>query len=155
MDFSSVSFDWFILGLRLAFIGLIFAFLAWVARASIRELVVLGQATGPSSARASSAARGPSLEVLDAGQSSLAIGSWVDLFDYTTVGRAANNAFIIDDAYASQYHAELVFDDRTWWLVDLESTNGTYLNGRQVEDRARLVDGDVVQFGGVHLRVHT
>lgn len=154
MDFSSVSFDWFILGLRLAFIGLIFAFLAWVARASIRELVVLGQATGPS-AQAGVASRGPSLEVLDAGQSSLAIGSWIDLFDYTTVGRAANNAFIIDDAYASQYHAEIVFDDRTWWLVDLDSTNGTFLNNHQVDDRARLTDGDVVQFGGVHLRVHT
>lgn len=154
MDFSSVSFDWFILGLRLAFIGLIFAFLAWVARASIRELVVLGQATGPS-AHAGVVSRGPSLEVLDAGQSSLAIGSWIDLFDYTTVGRAANNAFTIDDAYASQYHAEIVFDDRTWWLVDLDSTNGTYLNNRQVEDRARIADGDVVQFGGVHLRVHT
>ncbi len=154
MDFSSVSFDWFILGLRLAFIGLIFAFLAWVARASIRELVVLGQATGPS-AQAGVASRGPSLEVLDAGQSSLAIGSWIDLFDYTTVGRAANNAFIIDDAYASQYHAEIVFDDRSWWLVDLDSTNGTYLNNHQVDDRARLTDGDVVQFGGVHLRVHT
>lgn len=154
MDFSSVSFDWFILGLRLAFIGLIFAFLAWVARASIRELVVLGQATGPS-AQAGVASRGPSLEVLDAGQSSLAIGSWIDLFDYTTVGRAANNAFIIDDAYASQYHAEIVFDDRSWWLVDLDSTNGTYLNNHQVDDRARLTDGDVVQFGGVHLRMHT
>ena len=154
MDFSSVSFDWFILGLRLAFIGLIFAFLAWVARASIRELVVLGQATGPS-AQVTSTTRGPSLEVLDAGQSSLAIGSWIDLFDYTTIGRAANNAFVIDDAYASQYHAELVFDDRTWWVVDVDSSNGTYVNGRPVEDRAQLSEGDVVQFGGVHLRVHT
>lgn len=154
MDFSSISFDWFILILRLAFIGLIFAFLAWVARASIRELVVLGQATGPS-AHATAATHGPALEVLDAGQSSLATGSWVDLFDYTTVGRATNNAFTVDDAYASLYHAELVFDDRTWWLVDLDSTNGTFLNGQQIEDRARLTDGDVVQFGGVHLRVHT
>ncbi len=154
MDFSSVSFDWFILGLRLAFIGLIFAFLAWVARASIRELVVLGQATGPS-AHAGTESRGPSLEVLDAGQSSLAIGSWIELFDYTTIGRAANNAFIIDDAYASQYHAEIVFDDRSWWLVDLDSTNGTFLNNRPLEGRARIGDGDVVQFGGVHLRLHT
>jgi hypothetical protein len=153
MDFSNVSFDWFILILRLAFIGLIFAFLAWVARASIRELVVLGQATGPA-AQSGVAARGPSLEVIDAGQSSLAVGSWIDLFEYTTVGRAGNNAFIVDDAYVSQYHAELVFDDRSWWLVDLDSTNGTFLNGREVEDRIRLADGNVVQFGGVQLRVH-
>jgi hypothetical protein len=154
MDFSSVSFDWFILGLRVAFIGLIFAFLAWVARASIRELVVLGQATGPAH-RMADAVDQPVLEVLDAGQSSLAVGSMVELLDYTTVGRARDNAFIIDDAYASQHHAELVFDDRSWWLVNLGATNGSYLNGKPIEDRARLSNGDVVQFGGVHLRVHT
>jgi len=154
MDFSTVSFDWFILGLRVAFIALIFAFLAWVARASIRELVVLGQATAPA-LRTQDAVDQPALEVLDAGQSSLAVGSMVELLDYTTVGRARDNAFVIDDAYASQHHAELVFDDRSWWLVNLGSTNGSFLNGHQIEDRARLSDGDVVQFGGVHLRVHT
>ena len=153
MDFSSVSFDWFILGLRIAFIALIFAFLAWVARASIRELVVLGQTTGPG-LRTLDEVHQPALEVLDAGQSSLAVGSMVDLLDYTTIGRARDNAFVIDDAYASQHHAELVFDDRSWWLVNLGSTNGSYLNGNQIDDRARLSNGDVVQFGGVHLRVH-
>lgn len=154
MDFSTVSFDWFILGLRIAFIALIFAFLAWVARASIRELVVLGQATGPA-LRTQDVMDQPALEVLDAGQSSLAVGSMVELLDYTTVGRARDNAFVIDDAYASQHHAELVFDDRSWWLVNLGSTNGSFVNGKQIEDRARLSNGDVVQFGGVHLRVHT
>jgi pSer/pThr/pTyr-binding forkhead associated (FHA) protein len=53
------------------------------------------------------------------------------LLDYTTIGRARDNAFVIDDAYASQHHAELVFDDRSWWLVNLGSTNGSYLNGNQ------------------------
>jgi hypothetical protein len=154
MDFSTVSFDWFILGLRIAFIALIFAFLAWVARASIRELVVLGQATGPA-LRPFEVVDQPALEVLDAGQSSLAVGSMVELLDYTTVGRARDNAFVIDDAYASQHHAELVFDDRSWWLVNLGSTNGSFVNGTKIEDRARLSNGDVVQFGGVHLRVHT
>jgi hypothetical protein len=154
MDLSEVSFDWFILGLRIAFIGLIFAFLAWVARASIRELVVLGQASGPS-VRKETGTRTSSLEIIDPGQSSLATGSWIELFDYTTIGRAQNNAFIVDDAYASQFHAEIVFDDRDWWLVDLDSTNGSFLNGTQVVDRAQITDGDIVQFGGVHLRVHT
>ena len=38
----------------------------------------------------------------------------------------------------------------TWWIVDLDSTNGTELNGRRV-DRAKLADGDKITLGGTDL----
>jgi pSer/pThr/pTyr-binding forkhead associated (FHA) protein len=38
----------------------------------------------------------------------------------------------------------------TWWLVDLDSTNGTELNGKRVQ-RAKLEDGDTITLGGMTL----
>ena len=47
----------------------------------------------------------------------------------TTLGRDVNNAIVIDDPFASAEHAILTFRGRGWYVEDLESTNGTYVNG--------------------------
>ncbi len=39
------------------------------------------------------------------------------------------------------------------WIVDLGSTNGTYVNGREIDGREQLHDGDVVRVGDTELRV--
>ena len=70
---SAVSFDWFILLLRIAFIALIYLFLFQVSRVSLRELIALGSSPGQ---RDSTTLPDPSsaLEVVDAGESSLSPG---------------------------------------------------------------------------------
>ena len=149
---SSVSFDWFILALRLAFIVLIYLFLFQVARVSIRELVAIG-----SSAKdpASPVMPNPTsaLEVLDPAQSSLHEGTRLPLEHYTTIGRRDDNSVVIDDSFISGNHAEIVFDQGAWWLNDPGSTNGTFLNGTPVRSRVQIASDDVVQFGRVSLRV--
>jgi len=47
----------------------------------------------------------------------------------------------------SRRHAELRWDDGKWWLVDLNSTYGTTLNGRRISAPERLRAGNVLQFG--------
>lgn len=156
MDFSlnsSISFDWFILALRIAFIALIYYFLYQVARVSIRELVAVGVAA-PSAGSPSLPSPASALEVIEPAQSTLRTGDLLPLDHYTTVGRREDNTLMIDDGFVSGAHAELVFDQGSWWLIDLDSTNGTFLGGRPVRARIRVSSGDIVQFGRVTVRAN-
>lgn len=48
------------------------------------------------------------------------------------IGRADNSDLVIDDEYASTQHAKLVLINNDWLIQDLNSTNGTYLDGSRV-----------------------
>jgi pSer/pThr/pTyr-binding forkhead associated (FHA) protein len=68
-----------------------------------------------------------------------------------TLGRATGADFIVDAALVSRVHCRLtVLPDGTLEVRDLESTNGTYVNGARVE-RARLQAGDRLGVGRVEL----
>ena len=68
----------------------------------------------------------------------------------TRVGRnpADVDLVILDDA-VSMIHADLYCDGDTWWIYDLGSTNGTFVDNRRIEDRTRLAHGQVISFGDV------
>ncbi len=151
--YGSIAFDWFILGLRIAFIALIYYFLYRVARVSMRELVEFGAAQERPERRPI-ARSFRALEVIVPGGSSRTEGDLLELGPHTSIGRHQQNSMRLDDTSVSGRHAEIVFEGGDWWLHDLNSTNHSYVNGTRVRDRMRLGDGDVVQFGGVRLRVH-
>lgn len=70
-----------------------------------------------------------------------------------TVGRAPLADFIVDAALVSRLHCRLeAGDDDSLDVIDLTSTNGTYVNGTRVE-RARLKTGDLLRVGRVELKV--
>ena len=62
------------------------------------------------------------------------------------IGRSSE-ALPIDDNAVSRRHAELTPDDGVWYIRDLESQNGTYLNGVKLDDRTRLRPGDQIRTG--------
>lgn len=66
--------------------------------------------------------------------------------DRVVVGRLAENGISVPDSNVSRRHAAFVADGGGWAIEDLGSTNGTFLNGRQVR-REILRDGDIVQVG--------
>ncbi len=68
-----------------------------------------------------------------------------------TIGRAPDNLIQIDDASVSSRHAQLSLVGERYQLKDLESTNGTRVNGARVKER-RLADGDEIQVGSTTLR---
>ncbi len=151
------TFDLFVLALRIAFIFLVYFFLYQVARVVLRELVTIGTVTSSSGGHASVSMPDPSsaLELIDPAESSWGAGATFPLDHYTTVGRHSDNSIEIDDGFISGSHAEVSYEQGAWWLQDLNSTNGTWVNNQPVSphSRMRLSDGDIVQFGRVRFRV--
>ena len=69
-----------------------------------------------------------------------------------TIGRSTGADFILDAALVSRVHCQiLAMGDGGLEVRDLESTNGTYVNGNRIEKPARLSPGDKVQVGRVEL----
>jgi pSer/pThr/pTyr-binding forkhead associated (FHA) protein len=70
-----------------------------------------------------------------------------------TVGRASRADFIIDAALVSRLHCRLEARDDRVEVVDLEATNGTFVNDVRVEGRATLKNGDRLRVGRVELSI--
>ena len=70
-----------------------------------------------------------------------------------TIGRAPGADFIVDAGMVSRVHCRLSAGAAEVEVVDLDSTNGTYVNGLRVE-RALLRDGDQLGVGRVTFMVH-
>lgn len=68
-----------------------------------------------------------------------------------TLGRSPECDLVLSDSRVSKRHALLQFVQGTWWIEDLNSTNGTLINDKRVE-KAPLTDGDVVSLGLSTLR---
>jgi HD-GYP domain-containing protein (c-di-GMP phosphodiesterase class II) len=69
-------------------------------------------------------------------------------------GRLGTLEIVLDDASVSRRHAEVRSADTGWWVRDLESTNGTYVNGVRLGPGERqLHPRDIVQFGKVAMMV--
>jgi pSer/pThr/pTyr-binding forkhead associated (FHA) protein len=69
-----------------------------------------------------------------------------------TVGRALRSDFIVDAALVSRLHCRLTATNDLLEVVDLASTNGTYVNGKRV-NKATLAAGDRLRVGRVELKV--
>ena len=69
-----------------------------------------------------------------------------------TVGRAPVADYVLDAALVSRLHCRLEAGVDNLEVVDLASTNGTYVNDKRV-DRARLKSGDRLRIGRVELKV--
>jgi pSer/pThr/pTyr-binding forkhead associated (FHA) protein len=68
-----------------------------------------------------------------------------------TIGRERDNTIVVSSEGASRHHARIFVSGGSHVLVDLESTNGTLLNGKSITEQT-LRDGDVVRVGSTVLR---
>lgn len=129
---------------RLLFLGLLYVFLFRIGRALLRDLRAAAREPGVSLGR---------LVVVASPAGEPVHGRSFDLDAITTLGRDVNNAIVVDDRFASADHAVLTYRGRGWYVEDLGSTNGTYVNGRVIEALAPLGFGDEVAIGQVRFRL--
>ncbi len=64
-----------------------------------------------------------------------------------TIGRAGDSDLIVDDEYASTHHAKLVFINGDWLIQDLDSTNGTFVDGQRISTPATVNINTQVRVG--------
>jgi FHA domain-containing protein len=129
---------------RVLFLALLYVFLFGVARMLIRDLRAAAREPVTDLGR---------LVVLASPSGEPAQGSSIGLDAITTLGRDVNNAIVVDDQFASTSHAVLTFRGRTWYVEDLKSTNGTFVNGVKVDGVSPLGYGDELQLGQVRMRL--
>jgi len=72
-----------------------------------------------------------------------------------TVGRSDDNSFVLPDRWISRNHAMLqCMDNGEFYLIDLGSRNGSFVNGRRVSIPVTLQNGDLLIFGQTELEFH-
>lgn len=75
--------------------------------------------------------------------------------DTTTIGRSSSNTLSIKDPYVSKRHATITNDRNQFFIEDLDSANGTFVNGEELLNPIRLENGDSIKIGQVNfLFVH-
>ena len=129
---------------RLAFLALLYLFLFRIARALVGDLRAAAREPGTELGR---------LVVLESPSGEPEVGTSLALDAIATIGRDVNNAIVVEDQFVSAEHAILTFRGRAWYVEDLGSTNGTFVNGAPVDGVVPLGFGDVIQAGGVRLRL--
>lgn len=76
--------------------------------------------------------------------------------DGMTIGRVEGNTVVVGDELASRHHARIDLDARGYYVTDLDSSNGTYLNGERLANQGRwLRNGDTVTIGAAPMRFLT
>ena len=74
--------------------------------------------------------------------------------DKTTVGRVEDNAFQIPETSVSSHHAEILLRGNDVVIRDLDSTNGTFINGEKISE-AVVKPGQILRLGMIEMRLET
>ncbi|MFN2616877.1 MAG: FHA domain-containing protein [Thermoleophilaceae bacterium] len=148
--------------LKFGFLAVLYLFLLWVARSAMRDLARSEQPAaepdldpaGPrrrrQEPRPAQRAGEPRLEVVAAmGHDP---GTAFDVSRGATLGRSDAVDLHVDDPFASSAHARIFPRGEFMYIEDMGSTNGTYLNGRQLAAAERLKAADVVRIGDTEYR---
>jgi hypothetical protein len=152
-----------VVALKFGFLAILYLFLLWIARSSLKDLSRAGGGTAaaepvepPSPRRREQALPNlragvePRLEVVAAmGHDP---GTSFDVGNGATLGRSDGADINVDDPFASSAHARIFQRGDYMYLEDMGSTNGTYLNGRQVRTAERLKVSDTIRIGDTEYR---
>jgi len=83
-------------------------------------------------------------------------GSWCEIYklipaNKMTVGRDPSSRIVLSDDKCSRRHAEIELESDGWSIEDLNSRNGTKINGTRITERVPLTTGDVIGIGSLEL----
>lgn len=146
--------------LKFGFLLVLYLFLLWVSRSALRDVVGRGGTAAIDDTGPTASPRGgrmdlrsgvfPRLEVVAA--LGYEPGTSFDIDGGITIGRAASADIRIDDPFASAAHARVFQREDFMYIEDMGSTNGTYLNGRQLRKPEQLRVADVIRIGDTEYR---
>jgi pSer/pThr/pTyr-binding forkhead associated (FHA) protein len=134
---------------KIVIIGIVYIIIFWALKIMYKDVKV-GSRTARRTDRKSFG-----LEVINPGNNSnLRKGAVIPVRREITVGRKNDNQLILEDPYASGHHARIyIKNGKDCILEDLESTNGTLLNGKKLRGKHYLNSGDEVRIGNTSFKV--
>jgi hypothetical protein len=139
--------------LKFAFIGVLYLFLLWIARSALKDLARPPGAPGRGRKRRGRDEMPPGRAVLVArGGGGLSAGVAFALDGSLTIGRSPQMDVQIDDRFASGRHARIYERDGFFYVQDMGSTNGTYLNGERLGSEELLRAHDSIRIGDTEFR---
>ena len=149
--------------LKFGFLAVLYLFLLWVARSAMKDL-----SRGADSTAAAEPVEPPrprrrqsTVPDLRAGVAPRLLvvaamghepGTSFDVGNGATMGRSDGAQIRVDDPFASSAHARVFQRGDFMYVEDMGSTNGTYLNGRQIRTAERLKVADVIRIGDSEYR---
>jgi hypothetical protein len=140
--------------LKFGFLAVLYLFLLWVTRMALRDLrgtASPGYETGYHDVLGGDQGATDAFLVVQQG-GGLSEGEHFDLFGGVSLGRSADADIRLDDRYASGFHARVFNRGGSYFVEDLNSTNGTLLNSRELHGEAELTPGDVIRIGDTEFR---
>ncbi|GAB4333126.1 MAG: hypothetical protein Kow0037_11300 [Calditrichia bacterium] len=70
-----------------------------------------------------------------------------------TIGRGSDNALFIADSLVSRQHAVIFKKENSFYIKDLNSRNGTFLNGKKISGEEKIKNGSLIKVGKTYLRI--
>jgi hypothetical protein len=140
--------------LKFGFLAVLYLFLLWVTRMALRDLrgtASPGFETGYHDVLGGDPGHTDAFLVVQEG-GGLSQGDHFDLFGGLSLGRSADADIRLDDRYASGIHARVFNRSGAYFIEDMNSTNGTLLNSRELHGEAELTPGDTIRIGDTEFR---
>lgn len=152
MEYDPIS-----VALKFGFLAVLYLFLLVIARSAFKDLrrttAPAPDATGFHAAPAfSEVVRGDDGWLVVERGGGLERDERFDLIGGLSIGRSRDSDVQIEDRYASSLHARVFSRAGRFFVEDMNSTNGTLLNGATLKGEAELIDGDNVQIGDTVFR---
>lgn len=142
--------------LKFGFLAVLYLFLFWVAQSAFRELrrtrAPAPEATGIHAVGPGGRAPATDAHLVAVTGGDLEPGERFDLFGGISIGRSADADVRIEDRFASGLHARLYSRGAGYYAEDMNSTNGTFLNGERLQGEAELKDLDGLRIGDTEFR---
>jgi hypothetical protein len=153
-----VEYDPVSVALKFGFLAVLYLFVLVIARSAFKDLrrtvAPAPDATGFHAAPAyAEAPRGPDGWLVVERGGGLEQGRRFDLIGGLSIGRSKEADIQIEDRYASSLHARVFSREGRFYVEDMNSTNGTLLNGATLQGEAELIDSDSVQIGDTVFRL--
>jgi pSer/pThr/pTyr-binding forkhead associated (FHA) protein len=154
-----VEYDPISVALKFGFLAVLYLFVLVIARSALKDLrrttAPAPDATGfhPAPGFAEGPRRGPDGFLVVERGGGLQGGERFDLIGGLSIGRSKEADVQIDDRYASSLHVRVFSREGRFYVEDMNSTNGTLLNGATLQGEAELIDGDSVQIGDTVFRL--
>lgn len=139
--------------LKFAFIGVLYLFLLWIARSALKDLrrPDPGAIRSPVEESHGSGHVARDVLVVQSG-GGLSAGAAFELDGSLTIGRSPQMDVQIEDRFASGRHARIYERDGFFYVQDMGSTNGTYLNGERLGSEELLRAEDTIRIGDTEFR---